>query len=238
MNYQYVFHFFDNKMRNITKNWQKRSYSYDNSRVGKRNEHFALIIETNERIKELRKISRGIRLSALNALIASLRTGRSAAGFSVVSERVIDFSKELEKISIRLELLNRDLMVGSSQYSRLNKTKILVRVMFDKVNARESEIELDQLLHDIKDRDEKSGSGLLKEIKNHTRELFDQVRAIKKHTREARIAALESKLESVNAEKNAVLLAQVADGFSRSIDKLDILVKAIEKLWKAKYEEN
>lgn len=200
--------------------------------------HFNLIIETNEKIKQLRLISTRIRMRALNALIASLRTGRSAAGFSVVSERIIEFSSRLEKISEQVETLNRYLMLESSRRTRQQRINLIVGRMFSRVKARKSAENLDNFLNRINKNAEAADMNLEKEINAKVIDLMGRFRETRKQSREARVAAVQAKLESVHADRNSVMLTQVADGFTRAIEQLEDLIESLENLWQRQNEKN
>lgn len=58
---------------------------------------FRRMVEANEALKEIVRISRQVELSALNAMVNARRAGQSAAGFGVVAGELRRFSRQLEE---------------------------------------------------------------------------------------------------------------------------------------------
>lgn len=86
------------------------------------------LIQINERVKNIRKLSANVNITALNSFLFARRAGTEGNGFAVVSEELRNFSSKLTNIS-------RILQTEVFRMVRIRAERVKRAKIFDKFNA-------------------------------------------------------------------------------------------------------
>lgn len=177
----------------------------------------------NEEIKRVLRISSGINLTAINAMLVSRRAGEKSRGYAVVSGELRNFSRKLEvKMAETTALVSG--MVGDvafllnqnrSQRQMVRATKISVRSM-DMLG-----IAIERKAHAISEK--------VNELDDLGRRLEKQVRHSLKFCESGISLARNAKIEAVYGGEMAVTLRQVSSEVEDRMTEMLVCLEALNK---------
>ena len=187
---------------------------------------FHQAVAINEEVKRVVKISNEVNMAALNAMLIAKRSGRSAAGFGVVSVALRNFSQHLDKVMAEVgKIVAKLVITGANLCRQLQRQKLLRRTtstLVEETLFRKVAI-IGQLNEAIAADKELLLVGLLK-----AKRLCAMGGAI---SRSARI-------ESVHCQAFSGDLQQVSDQVEQSIAGMMAIVKSLHSLLAEEHYRN
>lgn len=181
-----------------------------------RRTRFHQAVSINEDVKRVVRISNEVNLAALNAMLIAKRSGRSAAGFGVVSVELRAFSQQLDKVMADVgQTVESLVMSGATLCRQRQRLAILERAGSDLLSATlaDKAMAVERIDADISQSNQQLAVGLNKALR-----LCAMGGAISR----------SAKIESVHCQEFSVDLKQVSDQVERAIAGMMTIVKSLQ----------
>lgn len=178
---------------------------------------FHQAVAINEEVKRVVKISNEVNLAAINAMLIAKRSGRSAAGFGVVSVELRAFSQQLDRVMVEVGAVVASLVVsGATLCRQRQRQRILQQVAGDLAST--PLLQKEEIINVI---GQKIGA-----------DIGCLLGGLGKALRLCAIGGAISrsaKIESVHCRQFATELQQVAEQVAQAIEGMMGIVKALQQ---------
>lgn len=179
------------------------------------------VVKTNEEIKKVIRISSGVNLVAINAMLVAKRSGERSRGFAVVSSELRIFSRNLESAMTGLGALIFELVkdAAAMQKQQQERDHFLALVAQGKP--------LNELVQPARARIEERMQGTEQEIGKDWHKLGLQLNRVLQLCESGGSLSRSAKIEAVYGGDMSVTLKQVANQIEETVNEIFATLKLL-----------